>query len=206
MDENEQYREHLLKTIIRANKYFDYYRNLSPEEQKIYEQEINYKRDKIKLDGNRSKLETYIYLMYDPTTISKTCYVGWSYSLEKRLKKHKEANNSLAKANHKKNWIKSLKKRGVKPLMLILDIIEPLGWWQLYETFYIAYYKSINIKLCNSTLGGEGSCGYEVSTETRQKMRDKKLGIAMSEENKIARMRQDLLENIDLIKHMYIDY
>jgi len=109
---------------------------------------------------------TYIYTLSHPLT-GEVRYVGKSNDLKKRLKEH-----GSAKANTKKdNWLKSLKKNGLRPT---IDIVESVSSeeWKYWEVFYISLFKSWGFNLTNGTRGGEGALGAKRSYLTKQKISD----------------------------------
>lgn len=199
-----KYREQLLITAKQANVAFSNYLNFTEEEKHKYEQQINYERDKIIINKEPYKTESYIYLLYDETAFSTTCYVGVADNIEERLNEHNGDWNTLSSRNHKKCWIKSLKNRDTRASILIIDTIPALDKWQIYESFYIAYYKYIDINLCNGTFGGDGNPGYKHTEEALEKMSKSKLGKVMTEEGRIKRMRQDILNDMEYIKELYL--
>lgn len=147
----------------------------------------------------------YIYTLEDPTDSSQTIYVGYTINPEKRLKRHIEeaTSNRPERSRYRNCWIRSLLNKGIMPNMIILEEVQDSDW-QEAEMFYIAYFRSIGMKLCNDTDGGDGTLGHRHTDEAKEIMRQKKLGIPMQEEQKIKRMRQDLLESIGSIKELYL--
>lgn len=116
----------------------------------------------------------YIYSLSDPRTntiryVGKTCYP------HRRLRHHC---NDPAN-NHRTNWLRSLTAAGVTPEMDILEEVLPGSSWEIAERFWIAYLRFVGAPLTNSVAGGEG--GSNPSTETRQKLRNAKLGRRMTE-------------------------
>ncbi len=111
----------------------------------------------------------WIYTLTDPET-KMDRYIGYTtVCLKDRYKKH--CNDK--KCTHKTNWIKSLKEKGLKPEMIILDTV-PNDEVQFWEMHYISLYKSWGIKLVNTTNGGGGTWGYKrepVSEKTRELLR-----------------------------------
>lgn len=94
----------------------------------------------------------YIYLLIDP----RNCfvkYVGQSLDAEKRYQSHI---SYFPKKNTKKSsWIKSLKKKGLKPILEIIDEVSE-SEWQFWEQHYISLYKSWGFNLTNGDNGGRG--------------------------------------------------
>lgn len=151
--------------------------------------------------------KVWIYILSDPTNISLTCYVGKAIDAQDRYKRHLWPSELISNGSNERylhNWVISLLRRGVEPIMVILDQV-PEAEFAEAECFYISYYRSIGMDLCNLTDGGEGTSGYKHTDEGIEKMRQAKLGIPMAEEIKLKRMRQDLLQDIDHIKKIYFD-
>jgi predicted DNA-binding protein YlxM (UPF0122 family) len=202
---NEKYKVYLTELARQAEAAFHNYYNLPKEQRLVYEKKINYERDRIVISAKRYEIDAYIYLLFDPTAISKTCYIGVSNDAEYRLERHINNWDGGTSKNKKKCWLKSMKNRGVDPIYLLIDIMPVVSYWQIYESFYIAYFKYIGINLCNGTLGGDGNPGYKHIDEDIEKMRQLKLGIPKTEEWKQKIMRQDLLEDVEYIKELYLD-
>lgn len=95
----------------------------------------------------------YIYALIDPRN-NLIRYIGKAKNPENRYKNH--CNSSLDKNTHKRNWINSIRKDGLKPELLILDEV-PVDNWQYWEVFYISLYKTYGFNLVNYTNGGDGS-------------------------------------------------
>lgn len=95
---------------------------------------------------------TYIYILIDPRT-NMIRYVGKADNCDNRFRKHiYEANT---KNNHKANWIKSLLKENLTPILEIIDEVDNCEW-EFWECHYISLYKSWGFVLVNQTNGGEG--------------------------------------------------
>jgi len=94
---------------------------------------------------------TYIYSLIDPRN-GDIRYIGKTNNTKLRLSNHLVEKHKT----YKVNWIKSLKKINLKPILEILDkvLIED---WQFWEQHYISLYKSWGFKLTNSTNGGDGN-------------------------------------------------
>lgn len=197
MKNNKEYVTEIAET---ARNEFKIYNALSPEEKHNYEKLINYQQDKIVLTDARYSKEAYIYCLYDPTGTSKTCYVGVSHNTETRLKRHLGSHDNCNP--YKKAWVRSLVNKGIEIELIIIDTLSALDPWQLYESFYIAYFKHVGIKLCNATLGGEGTVGHKHSDQSKELMRQKKIGHVQSEETVRKRMR---VLPVEKIKELYLE-
>lgn len=75
------------------------------------------------------------------------------------------------------NWILSILKKDLKP---IIELIEETNTsnWEEREKYYISLYTN----LLNSSLGGEGTFGFKHSKETIEKLRLQKVGHKQSTE------------------------
>lgn len=148
--------EHNLRQIMQEAKIaFNKYRKLDMNEKKEYEQKIGIKYGKYSNKTLR-KEETKIYILFDPSGISKTIYIGKTINMSKRYNAHLYIKKTNI-GRHIKNWLISLKNKNIEPKMLLLDVVPSLMYWQIWETFYIAYFKQLGYKLCNGTNGGDGT-------------------------------------------------
>jgi len=138
---------------------------------------------------NKIKIEkidpsyTYIYTLSDKTGIR---YVGKSNNPKKRYLSHiTDTRNDT----YKNNWIKSLQKKKLLPILEILDIVS-LDEWQFWEKYWIAQCKIWGFKLTNSTVGGDGIgfgkpyVGRKLSEETKKKLSIANTGKKLSKETK----------------------
>jgi group I intron endonuclease len=123
----------------------------------------------------------FIYELIDPITF-ETRYIGKTFSIEKRYKGHLRDKAFT----YKVNWIRSLLKQGLEPIINIIDEVEEneANFW---EIFYISLFKSWGFRLTNGTKGGENlpnNNGRVRTKETREKIRKIRLGTKLSEETK----------------------
>lgn len=95
----------------------------------------------------------FIYTLSDPKT-GLVRYIGKTNNIKNRLKRHLN-NNSLSTTTKKNNWIISLLRNNLIPIIGVLDEInsEEIDF---YEKFYISLFKSWGFDLLNSTDGGDG--------------------------------------------------
>ena len=106
---------------------------------------------------------TNIYILVDPLT-GFVRYVGKANNIAQRYKAH---NNKARKhTTHKLNWINSLKSKGTKPIIEVIDIV-PLNEWQFWETYWISQFRSWGFDLINYTSGGDG-CSFENQTSFKK--------------------------------------
>ena len=80
-------------------------------------------------------------------------YVGKTNSPIERYRNH--LNKARDGGTYKRNWINSLRKKGMKPVFEIIKEI-PIDEWKFLEKYYIKYYKDKGCKLVNLMDGGEG--------------------------------------------------
>jgi len=117
----------------------------------------------------------YIYGLIDPTT-NQLRYVGKSISPYIRLRKHISERNKHD--SYKDRWVRKLIMNGVRPELLIIDIVCKHDW-EFWEKFYISYFRGLGFKLTNSTEGGDqppSTIGRKHTKESKQKMSDSKKG------------------------------
>lgn len=99
-----------------------------------------------------------IYGLRDPDT-KQIRYIGYSSNLQQRYSYHL----SDPKRTHKGNWIRSLKQKGLKPELVVLEECNADNWAER-ERAWIAQAKAQGLPLTNATDGGEGA--YNPSPET----------------------------------------
>ncbi len=128
---------------------------------------------------------TSIYRLRCPTT-GETRYVGKTVNLLKqRLSEHLHDK----RLNHRCNWIQSLIRQGLEPVIELIEVVPAGEDWQTRERYWIAYYREQGCDLTNATDGGEGLTGYAPSEETRKKLSQAKKGKKHSPEH-IEKIRQ----------------
>lgn len=130
----------------------------------------------------------FIYALSDPRN-DQIRYVGKANNPEDRYTNH--FNSARDKNTHKRNWINSVRKDGLRPELIIIDEV-PKSEWVYWEKFYISLFKTWGFSLLNYTEGGDGSTfgnsgswkkgnipynkGVPCSEETKQKIKDKLTG------------------------------
>jgi hypothetical protein len=155
-----------------------------------------------------------LYGLKDPVT-GKTRYIGYtSKTLNHRLKYHiydcKKSINS-----HKVNWINTLLKLNLKPIIFLIDTKENLEDILKLEKYYI----SLIPNLVNSTSGGETNKTYlpEVLEKMSVNRKGKCIGSEnpmfgkkrpdVSERNKIFSLERNLkIKNTQLKKYSDLEY
>lgn len=95
---------------------------------------------------------TNIYVLIDPET-QQVRYVGKANDVSQRYKAH--LNRARKHQTHKLNWINSLKKKGLKPILEVIDIV-PVEEWIFWEIYWIAQMRVWGFDLVNYTKGGDG--------------------------------------------------
>lgn len=95
---------------------------------------------------------TYIYILSDPTD-NMIRYVGKTNNPQQRYKAH--TNKCRDKNTHKRNWINTLRDKGLKPNFFIIDKVD-VKEWKYWEKYYITLFTSLGAKLTNKTDGGDG--------------------------------------------------
>ena len=95
---------------------------------------------------------TNIYVLIDPIT-NMVRYVGKANNVTQRYSAH--LNRARKHQIHKKNWVESLKKQGLKPIIEVVDIV-PINEWIFWETYWISQMKTWGFDLINYTNGGDG--------------------------------------------------
>lgn len=162
-----------------------------------------------------------IYKLIDPRT-NEIRYIGKTKnSLKKRLYEHLTKRN-LTPKTHKNNWIKSLLKENLKPIIEKIEEVNEDNWIER-EIYYIQHFKNKGINLTNGTNGGDGALGtkqskdsinkrletmrkkygknaFKISEETKQKMSESAKGRVHSLErrDKDAEKNRKVLLQLDL--------
>lgn len=118
----------------------------------------------------------HIYFLEDPRlTGDAACrYVGKTVNPKRRLRIHK----SRAKTGrtHLCNGIRKMLGEGAPPVMRIIESFSTDDQACTAEIFWIKEMKSRGCCLWNSTGGGEGSLGFQLSKESRTKASASRLG------------------------------
>jgi len=120
--------------------------------------------------------KVFIYGLVDPRN-GEIRYIGKTDNPPERLRGHQKDK----KITKKRSWIVSLRRKGLKPVLVILQKVSKEKWREA-ERFQISFFRQRGFDLTNSTDGGDGVDN--PTLETRQKMRDAKRGISLSEEHR----------------------
>lgn len=98
---------------------------------------------------------TFIYSLIDPIT-KEIRYIGKANNLKNRLWAHINEARNIKTKSHKNNWIRSLLRKEVKPIINLIEEVSIENWINR-EIYWIAYFKNEGYDLLNMTQGGE--CG-----------------------------------------------
>lgn len=128
---------------------------MTPREFREFEQTI--------LPPYSGKKPVYIYALVDPES-GLIRYIGKSERPAERLQNHMNERSNC----HRSHWLQSLKARGLRAEMLILERIDGSWPWQHSERRWIAYGKANGWPLVNNTNGGDGVNG--LPADVRAKM------------------------------------
>lgn len=110
---------------------------------------------------------TRIYILIDPRD-GRIMYVGKADDEKIRLYRHLlEATKTNCKHTYKNNWLKSLLKQELIPVVEVIDDVLD-SEWQFWEKHYISLYRSWGFNLTNETDGGDGG---RMPDYVRQKMK-----------------------------------
>jgi len=97
------------------------------------------------------QMTTYIYGLREPDTMMIR-YIG------KTTDPHRRWLNHLCEKSktHRRNWILSLKRRGLEPEIVVIEEVTGAWPWQESERFWIAFALKNGWPLVNMTSGGDG--------------------------------------------------
>jgi hypothetical protein len=120
----------------------------------------------------------------DPQT-NEIRYVGkTTQSLRRRFLRHM-ATSDLKGPTHKNNWVKSLLKQGLAPILDVLEECVDVTSMNEAERFWIAYLRYVGARLTNATDGGDGlAAGSKRPAAVVEKIRRALKGRPKSEEHK----------------------
>lgn len=132
--------------------------------------------------------------------------------LQRRLDQHisdaKRSKKLNKYSNYNYNWINSLLKDNIKPIILELDSFEEeldSKNWIIFEQYWISQFKSWGFNLTNLTKGGDGNQDQVFSEESLKKRSEKLKGIPRPQEvrDQISKSHKGKIktqEHIDNIK------
>ena len=112
---------------------------------------------------------TYIYGLVDPRD-NMLRYVGKSIRPLERLSNHLNEKSNC----HRSHWLHLLKRNGIKPRIVVLEVVGEGRTWQEAEREWIAMFREAGFNLVNSTDGGDGVTN--LSGESKERMAKTWLG------------------------------
>lgn len=115
--------------------------------------------------------KTYIYRLLDPRDLSVK-YIGKTVNLVWRGKCHRSPQGE----SHCARWLKCLRRENLHAILEVVETVEAGDDWAARERYWIAYYKEQGANLCNMSAGGESWFGPRLSTETKERLRQRFLG------------------------------
>lgn len=125
-----------------------------------------------------------IYGLVDPRT-KQLRYVGKSSSGLKRADQHKFKCRLEGVYTHKANWIRELQLAGLEYVAVVLFEADDPQFLLEAEAFWISYYYMSGHPLTNSMSPlGHGPIRKTISEATRDKIRQKKLGVKFTPEHR----------------------
>lgn len=98
-------------------------------------------------------MKIFIYALQNPVT-EEIRYIGKTKNPKMRF--HNHMNKRHNEKTHKTNWIESLKKQNIRPIMIIIDEVSEEDW-KFWERYWISQFITWGFSLVNHTSGGEGS-------------------------------------------------
>lgn len=114
--------------------------------------------------------KTFIYTLKDPIS-NEIRYVGKSDNPNNRLLEH--IKKSKYSKTYKNNWIVSLLKKDLKPILEILDIVD-LNNWGFWEKYWISQFRTWGFNLTNISDGGDGgNFGVECNVKISLKLKNR---------------------------------
>ena len=131
-----------------------------------------------------------IYTLAHPIT-GEIRYVGKTkYSLNDRLCKHM----ITYEKNHRANWIRSIEKLGLKPIIELLEEVSEDNWIEA-EQYWITQFKAWGFRLLNATEGGEsGIISKQCRIAHKEKMTGRKVKITDRIKKAIERKQKPVLQ------------
>lgn len=149
-----------------------------------------------------------IYTLSDPRT-GEVRYVGQTHRpLKFRYWAH--VNPRPQDRTHNANWIKHLRKDGLRPIIELIEEV-PDEEWVLWEKYWIAQFKCWGFRLNNHSFGGDSEKGVVLSNESMRKLREgcKKRKISKEERDKFGarwkgkkRSRESVLKSVETRKKL----
>lgn len=119
--------------------------------------------------GHLPHKTAYVYELQDPRT-NEARYVGVTTKPTRRLAGHiSHAKNRLR--TWVERWINGLLHEGVRPVLVVLEVVPAGPGWIDAEQRWIALRRAEGCKLTNLTIGGDGTYGLVLSDAQREARR-----------------------------------
>lgn len=99
-------------------------------------------------------MTAYIYVLKCPES-GAVRYVGKCINLKARFRQHTSESRIGLVKSHKCDWIRSLQKRGLSPVMEVDSLVSAGQDWKSVEVQRVAHYKALGCDLTNATDGGD---------------------------------------------------
>ena len=122
----------------------------------------------------------YIYSLKNPIT-NEIRYIGKTGNLHRRLQNHISHSKTLN--SRIGNWIKSLIKENLLPIIDIIEICDDSNW-EKREIYWIQYYKDLGFNLVNFRKGGNEPPVIKKQYQKFTKVKDKYV-VKRSKNNKL---------------------
>jgi len=94
--------------------------------------------------------DVYIYALRDPNT-NEVRYIGKANNVESRFRQHIQNKDKVNR--HKHSWIDNLKRAGLQPDLLVLEITDDKHW-EDRERYWIKFGMDCGWSLTNISSGG----------------------------------------------------
>jgi len=114
-----------------------------------------------------------VYTLSDPRT-NQVRYVGVTFRGRKRFNEHM-SRAATGGRTHRDCWIRSLLRLDLRPTYQIVEIGQGSDWPEV-ERRWIAHYRQF-AKLVNLTDGGEGTPGYAMTEEAKERLSLQRKGV-----------------------------
>lgn len=121
----------------------------------------------------------YIYTLKCPIR-NTIFYVGKTINPKERKNAHNKISNRGGLLL--RNYLKFIKKHGLKSIFEILDMIEDEEDWSWLEQYWISQFKVWGFELKNWTNGGEKQYHFKHTEETKKIIREQQKGRKLSKE------------------------
>jgi predicted GIY-YIG superfamily endonuclease len=132
----------------------------------------------------------YIYGLFDPRN-NELRYVGATINISRRLTMHCTDTQLIANT-YKNNWIKSLKKQELKPIIEIIETYENKESAIENETYLIQLFRKLGYNLTNSRYGGNGFSDWSEARKLRNGLKRRGIKHTEKTKNKISMNRRGI--------------